>query len=170
MKRWKKIAIALLVVLVIIQFFHPAKNQSSEVLPTDISKVYGAIPDDVNGILKKACNDCHSNYTEYPWYNNIQPVAWWLNNHVNEGKWHLNFSNFASGRIAFQYKRLQDCIDEVKEGDMPLNSYLWIHTDAKLTEEEKQKLYAWCQTVRDTIKARYPADSLILPKRPPRSE
>lgn len=170
MKTWKKILLAIVVLLVFIQFFRPAKNQSTEILPTDITKVYGAIPADVNVILKKACNDCHSNYTVYPWYDNIQPVAWWLNNHIEEGKEHLNFSDFGSRRIAFQYKRLDDCNEEIKNGDMPLDSYLWIHKDAKLTDEEKQKLYAYFNSIRDTIKARYPADSLILPKRPPRPE
>jgi len=168
MKTWKKVLLALVAVLIVIQFFRPAKNQSTEVLPTDITKVYGAIPADVNVILKKACNDCHSNYTEYPWYNNIQPVAWWLDNHVQEGKRHLNFSDFTSMKINRQYKRMKDCIDEVKEGDMPLDSYLWIHKDAKLTDTEKEKLYAWCNTVMDTIKARYPADSLVMPPRPQR--
>lgn len=160
--------LAILVIFIVIQFFRPAKNQSTQILPTDISQVYGAIPADVNEILVKACNDCHSNNTKYPWYNNIQPVAWWLNNHIEEGKRHLNFSDFSSGHIARQYKRMKDCIKEVKEGDMPLDSYLWIHKDAELTDVEKQKLYDWFNAVQDTIKARYPADSLILPKRPPR--
>ena len=167
MKLWQKILLAFVVILVVIQFIRPDKNQSTEVLPTDISKVYGAIPGDVNVILKKACNDCHSNYTVYPWYDNIQPVAWWLNNHIQEGKRHLNFSDFATGKIGWQYKRMQDCIEEVKKGDMPLDSYLWIHKDAKLTDEEKQKLYAWFNAIKDTIKAKYPADSLVMPKRPP---
>lgn len=168
MKTWKKVLLAVVAIFIIIQFFHPAKNQSTEVLPTDITKTYGAIPADVNVILKKACNDCHSNYTEYPWYNNIQPVAWWLDNHVQEGKHHINFSDFTGTRIAVQYKRMKECIDEVKEGDMPLDSYLWIHKDAKLTDAEKEKLYAWCNGIMDTIKAHYPADSLVLPPRPKR--
>ncbi len=170
MKLWKKIALVIIAALVIIQFFHPAKNQSTQILATDIVNVYGPIPADVDDILKRACNDCHTNNTRYPWYNNIQPVAWWLDNHVQEGKQHLNFSDFASGKIARQYKRMQDCIEEVKEGGMPLDSYLWIHKDAILTAAEKQKLYAWCNAIRDTIKAKYPDDSLIMPKRPPQQQ
>jgi hypothetical protein len=61
---------------------------------------------------------------------------------------------------------MHDCIETLKEGEMPLDSYLWIHTNAKLTDDEKQKLYNWCNTVRDSIKARYPADSLVMPPRP----
>jgi hypothetical protein len=164
MKFFKKILLALFLLLIAIQFIHPKKNESTEVLATDISKTY-VVPADVQTILAKACNDCHSNNTKYPWYNNIQPVAWWLNDHVNDGKRHLNFSEFGSYRIARQYKKLDECIDEVKEGDMPLSSYTWIHKDAILTETEKQSLYTWFTAVRDSIKLKYPADSLVLPKR-----
>ncbi|OIR12004.1 hypothetical protein GALL_62550 [mine drainage metagenome] len=164
MKILKKILVALLVVLIVIQFIHPKKNQSTEILATDISKTY-AVPKDVETILAKACNDCHSNNTIYPWYNNIQPVAWWLQDHVNEGKEHLNFSDFTSMKVARQYKRLDDCIKEVKEGGMPLDSYTWIHKNAILTDVEKQTLYNWCNAVRDSIKAKYPADSLVIPKK-----
>lgn len=166
MKIIKKILWVLLAVFIIIQFIRPKKNESTEVLASDISKTY-MVPSDVNTILVKACNDCHSNNTKYPWYNNFQPVAWWLNNHVNDGKRHLNFNDFTSMRVARQYKRLNDCIEEVKEGGMPLYSYTWIHKDAILTETEKQTLYNWCNTVRDSIKAKYPADSLVMPKKKP---
>jgi len=166
MKIIKKILWVLLAVFIIIQFIRPKKNESTEVLASDISKTY-MVPSDVNNILVKACNDCHSNNTKYPWYNNFQPIAWWLNNHVNDGKRHLNFNDFTSMRVARQYKRLNDCIEEVKEGGMPLDSYTWIHKDAILTETEKQTLYNWCNTVRDSIKAKYPADSLVMPKKKP---
>ncbi|MDE3235303.1 MAG: heme-binding domain-containing protein [Bacteroidota bacterium] len=160
----KKILLAVVLVLVVIQFIHPKKNQSTEIMATDISNHY-PVPADVQTILAKACNDCHSNNTRYPWYNNIQPVAWFLDNHVKDGKRHLNFSEFASYRIARQYKRMDDCIEEVKEGEMPLESYTWIHKDAILNDREKQTLINWCQGIRDSIKAKYPADSLVMPKK-----
>ncbi len=169
MKLWKKILIVIVIVLIVIQFIRPAKNQSTEVLATDIANVYG-VPADVNVILKKACNDCHSNNTVYPWYDNIQPVAWWLNNHIEEGKRHLNFSDFGSSRIAFQNHRMDDCLEQIKKGEMPLDSYLWIHKDAILSDAEKQTLNNWFHAIKDTIKAKYPADSLIMPKRPPRPQ
>ncbi len=164
MKRWKKIFVLLIIIFIGIQFFRPEKNQATQVLPTDISKVYGT-PEDVQTILSKACNDCHSNHSVYPWYFNIQPVAWWMTNHINDGKNNINFSEFGSYRIAKQYKRMQDCINEVKHGDMPLNSYTWIHKNAILTDQEKQKIYDWCTAIRDSIKAKYPADSLKMPER-----
>ena len=159
----KKIGIGLLLILLALQAYRPAKNESNKT-DHDISKSY-AVPDDVKQILAKACNDCHTNNTEYPWYNNIEPVGIWLANHVNDGKRHMNFNEFGTYRIARQYKKLDECIEQVKEGEMPLESYTWIHKEAKLTDAEKQKLYDWCGSVRDSIKARYPADSLVIPKR-----
>ena len=159
----KKVGIGILVILLFLQAYRPAKNDSNK-MDNDISKSY-AVPDDVKQILAKACNDCHSNNTTYPWYSNIQPLRFWLDDHVNDGKRHMNFNEFNSYRIARQYKKLDECIEQVKEGEMPLESYTLIHTNAKLTDTEKQKLYDWCNTVRDSIKARYPADSLVLPKR-----
>jgi hypothetical protein len=163
MKIVKKILLALLVLLIIIQFFHPAKNASAAAFPNDIAAIY-PVPPDVDTILKKACNDCHSNNTRYPWYNNIQPVAWWLDSHVKDGKRGLNFNEFATYRLSKQYHRMDDIIDEVKKGDMPLGSYTLIHTDAKLTEQEKQTLYSWARAIKDSMKAKYPVDSLIRKK------
>jgi len=163
MKIVKKILVGLLVIFVVMQAFRPAKNNSNDTTK-DISKSY-AVPDNVETILVKACNDCHSNNTRYPWYSEIQHSAWWLSNHIKNGKQHLNFNAFLNYRIAKQYIRMEDCIKEIKEGGMPLPSYTWIHKDAILTDAEKQILYTWCGTVRDSIKARYPADSLVIKKK-----
>ncbi len=163
MKILKKVLIVLLVLFVAAQAFRPAKNNSNDT-SKDISKSY-VVPENVKAILAKACNDCHSNNTKYPWYAEIQPVAWWLNDHIKDGKKHLNFNEFDGYRIARQYKKLEECMDEVKDGEMPMSSYTIIHKEAKLTDDEKQALFTWCEIVRDSIKARYPADSLVLPKR-----
>lgn len=161
---FRKIFLGLVILFIALQFFRPKKNISTEVSVNKISTLY-AVPVEVNTILKKACNDCHSDNTTYPWYNNFQPVAWWLNNHVNDGKRHLNFDEFTNMRVSRQYKRLNDCIEEVKDGGMPLQPYTWIHKSAILTDVEKQTFYDWCNTVRDSIKARYPADSLVSEKK-----
>jgi hypothetical protein len=163
MKLYQKILLALLVVFLLMQAIRPTRNLSANT-ENDISVSY-AVPDEVKTILAKACNDCHSNKTEYPWYANIQPAAFWLNDHVVDGKRHFNFNEFNKYRIAKQYKKLEECIEEVKEGEMPLESYTIIHKNAILTEAEKIALTNWCLTVRDSIKAKYPADSLVLPKR-----
>lgn len=163
MKIVKKILIGLLLILIIAQAFRPAKNISGDKMK-DISVTY-MVPEDVKTILAKACNDCHSNSTRYPWYSEVQPVAWWLNDHIIDGKRHLNFNEFDGYRIAKQYKKLEECIKEVKEGGMPLSSYTIIHKDAILSDTEKQTLFNWCEVLRDSIKAKYPADSLVIKKK-----
>jgi len=88
-----------------------------------------------------------------------------LNNHIKKGKRYLNFSEFASYKISSQYKKLEQCKEQLKENEMPLASYTWIHRNAILTVEEKAAITDWCDKIRDSIKTKYPADSLILPKR-----
>ena len=163
MKMLKKILLGLLIVFIVLQAFRPAKNVSGETTK-DISTQY-AVPAEVKTILAKACNDCHSNTTKYPFYAEIEPVGWWLNNHIKDGKRHFNLNEFTGFRIARQYKKMEECIEQVKEGEMPLESYKLIHKEAILSETEKQTLYTWCEAVRDSIKARYPADSLVIKKK-----
>src|ERR1051326_7954710 len=101
----KKILLIAVILFIGIQFIRPAKNQSAEVHTTDISNKY-ATSQNVSVILRKACRDCHSDSTVYPWYAEVQPVGWWLNNHVHEGKRELNLSEFITYPIARQYKKL----------------------------------------------------------------
>ena len=157
----KKILYLLLIGLVVIQFFHPNKNDdgSAAALTNDISKVF-PIPDNVQNILQNSCYDCHSNHTQYPWYAEIQPVAWWLNHHIEEGKKEINFNEFATYRLRRQYKKLEEIIKQVKEEEMPLSSYTLIHRDAILSSDQKFALSAWASAAMDSMKVRYPADSL----------
>ena len=157
---FKRILIVLLLVFVLIQFIRPEKNKSQAISPNDISTKY-PLPDSVQAILKVACNDCHSNTTRYPWYAEIQPVAWWLNNHIKDGKRALNFSKFTTYRVKKQLHRLDDINEQVKKNEMPLSSYTLIHTDAKLTGQQKLTLANWTEALKDSIKAHYPADSLF---------
>lgn len=156
----KNILLILLVLFIIIQFFPAKKNVNNEPQPHNIASQY-AMPADVKGILQKACNDCHSNNTKYPWYNTIQPVAWWLKRHVDEGKRKLNFDEFTNMPLRRQYHKLEETEEMVKGGEMPLPSYTWIHRDAILTDAEKSKLYTWVAATRANMENTYPKDSLI---------
>jgi hypothetical protein len=149
----KKILVFLLIVLVIIQFFHPVKNISTAASPNDIA-LHFYVPANVHDVLKKSCYDCHSNNTVYPWYNNIQPVAWWLQNHINEAKHDLNFNEFAGYAPKKQYHKLKSIIDSQNDGWMPLDSYLWIHKEAILSAEQKQDLIKWADSLSREIKAK----------------
>ncbi len=160
---FKKIMLVLLVALIAIQFFHPKKNKAEGPQPNYIGIAY-TIPEDAKSIMAKACNDCHSNNTRYPWYSRIQPVDWWLNKHVVEGKKKINFDEYTNKPLRSQYHKMEEVIEMVKEGEMPLNSYTWTHKDAKLTDNERSTITGWAQSVMDTMKARYPLDSLIRKK------
>jgi len=161
----KKVLLVLLIAFIVIQFFRPEKNIHPGTQANNISSLY-EVPENVKQIMDKACNDCHSNNTSYPWYNNIQPVAWWLNDHVEEGKDELNFDEFASYNLRKQYHKLDEVIDQVKKGEMPLNSYTWIHTDAKLSDTEQAALTGWASGIMDQMKAKYPIDSLVRQQKP----
>jgi len=160
---WKKIGITLLVALIGIQFFHPKKNKSKSPHSNYIGNEF-AIPENVKNILAKACNDCHTNNTSYPWYASIQPVHWWLNKHIKEGKKELNFDEYTNKSLRYQYHKMEETIEMVKEGKMPLDSYTWTHKDAILTTEEKDMVLNWAQSVMDTMKVQYPLDSLVRKK------
>ena len=162
-KIFKGLFYLLLLGFVIIQFFRPAKNKSEGTSKNDISTLY-TVPLDVQNILKTSCNDCHSNNTVYPWYAEIQPVSWWLNSHIEDGKKDLNFSEFATYRIRRQYKKLEEINELVKENEMPLDSYLWIHKDAKLSDQQKLTVANWAEAVRDSIRDKYTTDSLVRKK------
>ncbi len=159
----KKILLFLFIVLVIIQFIHPKKNKAEGAQTNYIGHAF-PIPDDVKSILTKACNDCHSNNTRYPWYAKFQPVHWWLNRHITNGKKHLNFDEYTNRPLRYQYHKMEETVEMVKEGEMPLNSYTWGHKDARLTEDEKNKLIHWAEGIMDTMKAKYPIDSLVRKK------
>jgi len=146
----KRILLILLIILVAIQFIRPARNISAIPSSNDITKQY-EVPDTVWKIMQVSCNDCHTNNTIYPWYTNIQPVGWWMQWHVNEGKQHLNFSEFASYKPAKKYDKLKETVKLVKEDDMPLNSYLWIHHDAKLTPGQKNLIIDWATGLKNRI-------------------
>ncbi|MFT3681776.1 MAG: heme-binding domain-containing protein [Ferruginibacter sp.] len=160
--RWRSVTFPLLAALLIIQFFQTEKNvdNTPAAFANDINKQY-QIPQHVQEVLRNSCYDCHSNNTNYPWYDNIQPVAWWMQHHIKEGKRELNFNEFTAYRVKRQYKKLDEIIKEVKGGDMPLSSYTFIHKDAKLTEEQKQSIVNWATASMDSLKKKYPSDSLL---------
>ncbi|UBZ14160.1 heme-binding domain-containing protein [Flagellimonas marinaquae] len=147
MKIVKKIAIVLLIVLIGMQFYRPEKNKAEG----DYVAVFEAETQpsaEVKQILKTTCYDCHSANTEYPWYNNIAPVSYWLADHIEDGKRHLNFSDWDNYDSKKKDHKLEEVIEEVKEGKMPLNEYTWTHADANLSEDQISALLAWANKAR----------------------
>ena len=159
----KNSLLVLALVLLAIQFIHPEKNTSG-INAQSIEKKF-PVNAEISAVLKTACNDCHSNTTVYPWYSKIQPVAWYLSDHVNDGKKHLNFDEFLSYPLYRQYHKLEEIDEMIVEDEMPMTSYTLIHRNAKLTEDQKQMLIQWSKNLRDSMEQWYPADSLISPKK-----
>lgn len=160
----KKIFLFLLLALVLFQFYpRPSKNQQDGISEQDITLVH-QVPADVASVLKTSCYDCHSNHTAYPWYSRIQPVAIWLNDHIEEGKGELNFSIFGTYSLRRQYRKLEEINEQVNEGEMPLSSYTLIHRDAKLSKDQKLAVAQWVESLRDSFQRVYPKDSLVRKK------
>lgn len=146
MKVLKITAIVLLLAFVGIQFIPTTRNQSDIVPATDLIEVYN-VPEQVEVIFKTSCYDCHSDNTMYPWYNKVQPVSWIMEGHIKEGKAELNFSEFGSYSERRQKSKFKSILSQVKNGEMPLASYTWMHREAKLSETEKKALEDWINRI-----------------------
>ena len=161
----KKILLVLLIIFIGIQFIKPQKNIHPGAQPEDISTLY-PVPPQVDSILSIACKDCHSNNTRYPWYNNFQPVSWFLANHIKDGRNSFNLNEFATYPIARQYDKIEEIKKQLDKGDMPLSSYTLIHRDAILSDAQKKAVIGWSENIRLQMEAKYPKDSLIKKRRP----
>ena len=150
---FKKILLVILIAFVAIQFIRPARNTNRQVLPTDITKTVN-IPDTVLNVFKNSCYDCHSNNTRYPWYVNIQPIGWILAGHIKNGKENLNFSEFGTYSERKQANKLKSIKLSIKDGSMPLSSYVVMHPNAKLSIENKNLVNDWATKTRDSIEAK----------------
>lgn len=104
------------------------------------------MPASVESSLKAACYDCHSNYSHYPWYAEIQPIRWWLDGHIKNGKRHLNFSTFGDYEAKKQHHKMEEMIEMLEDGQMPLRSYTWMHPEAKLSEAQVSELITWTRS------------------------
>ena len=137
-------AVVLLLVLIAMQFYRPEKNMAqgnhTAIFITETNP-----PEDVKLILKSTCYDCHSNNTSYPWYNNIAPVSYWLADHVKQGKDELNFSVWSSYSAKKKDHKLEEVVEVIEEGEMPLMEYTWTHAEAKLTDVQKQAIIKWAK-------------------------
>jgi len=157
MSKKKKVLIVIISLLVLIQFIRPERNLGVADNEKDIAHTVTVSPE-VKNILEKSCYDCHSNHTEYPWYANVQPVASWLAHHVDEGKDELNFSEFGTFKLKRKIHKLKEVAEQVKKGEMPMSSYLIIHKDAALSEEQKNILIKWAEesmiVLQDTVKGK----------------
>ena len=150
MKIAKIIALILLFGFVGIQFVPTDLNQSDTVPKTDFLLVNNT-QENISALLQESCYDCHSNNTEYPWYNKVQPVAWFLEDHINEGKEELNFNEWDAYSNRRKNSKLKSIISQVKDDEMPLASYTLIHKDAKLSNSEKTLIIDYMKNLKEKL-------------------
>ena len=145
MRKFLKLtALALASLFISVQFVRPNKTN----LPVDQSRTIEAhvrVTPEVAGIFERACKDCHSNQTDWPWYAQVAPVSWYVVDHVKHGRRNMNFSEWS------RYDREQAdwllgamCMT-AERGRMPLSSYARLHHAAKLSPADVQTLCAWSQ-------------------------
>jgi hypothetical protein len=150
MKSWLKITIIIIIIIGVMQFFRPQKNFTTAEAPNDIAAKYD-VPMGVLMNLYDGCYNCHSNYTKYPWYYNIQPVGWWMAHHINDAKRHVNFSEFAIYTPQQAAKKFKEIKREMDEKGMPLKSYLLMHKEARLTSEQYKNVSDWAQKMETQV-------------------
>lgn len=160
MKIAKVILLVFFLIFAALQFFRPSKNSGSTDPSTDVSAAV-PMPPGVAALLKESCYDCHSNETRYPWYAEVMPAGWFLAGHIDNAKSHLNFSEFTTVSLRRQFHKFEEITEQIDLGEMPLPSYLILHGAAELSPEKKQLLLTWAEDSRESMKARYPIDSLV---------
>lgn len=148
MKGWKIAVAVILVVLVGIQWISTDLNQGNTDRAKNFETIYSP-PARVRILLRTACYDCHSNHTVYPWYSQVQPVAMFLENHIEQGKNELNFSEFGDYSPRRRKSKLKSMSSQIKDGDMPLTSYTLIHRDANLSPENRKELAEWLSSLEE---------------------
>lgn len=153
----KKLLLLLLVLFLIAQFFGPEQNKG------DIATIEPFLeetnpPEDVKGILKESCFDCHSDVTRYPWYSKITPVDYWMAGHVKDGKKHFNVSTWSEANLKKKDHKFEELIEMVEAGSMPLDSYTWTHAEARLTEDQIASMIGWAKGVREMYAQQKPAE------------
>lgn len=145
-----KIILFVLAIFIVIQFFGVNKAVPETEPSADFLNIHQPLAN-VESIFRSACYDCHSYETTYPWYSNIQPVAWWLQNHIDEGRDEMNLSTWANYSHEDADHLLDEMVEMVEEEEMPLPSYTWAHSKARLTAGQREELTHWVAELRTSL-------------------
>ncbi len=157
---FKTLLLLLLVAFIVIQFFGIDRSVPETSPEADFITIYSP-PSEVQNILQSACYDCHSYETNYPWYSNIQPVAWWLQDHIEEARDEMNLSTWTNYSPEDADHYLEEIVEMVDEEEMPLPSYTWAHADARLTDQQRETLVSWAENLRTSFHEPAPDSSSV---------
>lgn len=136
-----KAVVGLFVLFLASQVIRPART-NPPVDPAKTLEAHVEVPPDVAAILTRSCADCHSNRTQWPWYSNIAPASWLVANDVNEGREHMNFSDWEQ-RHHHEGSPFDEICKQVREGEMPLWYYTPLHPATRLSPTDVQTICAW---------------------------
>jgi len=151
MKKTLKIIVVLVFVAFVgIQFVRPARENPS-IAPEQTLEATTQVTEDVREIFQKSCNDCHTNQTNWRWYSEVAPISWQMVDHVNDGRQHLNFSEWTTYEARRKRKKLDEICEQIQSKEMPLNQYVWIHWDAKLSNEEIKTICDWTKNESEKL-------------------
>lgn len=140
MKKNRKIIVLFLIfAIAAMQFIQPERNNPVTPAEQDFAVVHNLSEADAQ-LIKAACYDCHSNEVVFPWYANVAPVSYFVAEHVEDGRKHLNFSIWSTYSEGKADHKLEECSEELEKGAMPLDSYVWLHKEADLSEEQRSGL------------------------------
>ncbi len=139
MAKWmKKFAVGLIAVLMVVQFVPVAR-----VNPTERGQP--AAPNGVQALLQRACYDCHSNETQWPWYSSVAPLSFLIARDVTEGRRELNFSLWNQYNERRKARKLKEIAEQVEQGKMPQWYYVSLHPDAKLSPADRELIIKWAR-------------------------
>lgn len=154
--KWTAVILAL--VFAGIQFVRPARTNP----PIDDAQTIQAklnVPPEIDQILGRSCNDCHSNRTDWIWYSSVAPASWFMIHHVNEGRTEINFSEWGKLSAGRASRKLEEICEQVETGEMPIWNYVLLHPSAHLTDTNKKALCEWTKTEREKIDRNLPQTS-----------
>ncbi len=146
----KKTLFGLLALFIIIQFIPNELPKVTLDNENDLLK-NNNFPKEIQHLLKTSCYDCHSNETIYPWYSYVAPISFLVKRDTKEGRKELNFSNWKKLNKKKKAKHLTDIIEEIEEGEMPFPPYLITHSDARMSDESKQKIMDWADSYAESL-------------------
>ena len=149
-RKLKWIGIGLVVVFVVIQAIRPAKTNPM-VDETKTIQANTHMSAEISAILERACADCHSSKTTWPWYSQIAPVSWFIVSDVNGARAHLALSDWGTYKLEKKATKLQEICEQVEQGEMPMKTYVIIHPTAKLSDSDKQLLCDWAKQERERV-------------------
>ena len=148
MRGWgRRIVVAVLALIVVAQFIPVGRANPPE---DPAQTVYATMPPppDIAGLLRRACHDCHSSQTVWPWYSQVAPVSWLVARDVTKGRGELNFSEWGRYPGRRKDRKLKEICEQVTRGKMPMPVYTLMHPQAKLSDQDRKAMCGWADAVR----------------------